>query len=69
MIDNALLSEMIATQKHAMLEQELEHAELIEEARASAPRSGVRTAIASMLTRAAMRLDAAASARAISAQR
>lgn len=69
MIDNALLSEMIARQKRETLEQGLQHALVIEAARANAPRSGMRTALASVLTRIAMRIDAAASARAFTAQR
>jgi hypothetical protein len=69
MIDNALLTEMIARQKRETLELGFRHAEAIEAARAGAPRTGVRTAIASLLARIAMRIDAAASDRAFSAQR
>jgi hypothetical protein len=68
MVDNALLSEMIATEKQHSLEMGIRRSQVLELARAEARPSGIRTAIAGALTRIAMRIDSAASARAISAR-
>ena len=68
-MDHALLTELIALQQQAVLERHVHETEMLELALADEPRLGVRGTVARLLTAIAMRLDAAASRRALTANR
>lgn len=68
-MDNGLLNQLLAEQQHRALERRIRETYVLEQALADQAPSGLRTRLAGTLTRIAMHIDAAASARALSAPR
>jgi hypothetical protein len=68
-MDNGMLNQLLAEQQHQALERRIRETYVLDQALAEQTPSGLRTRLAGTLTRIAMHIDAAASARAVSAQR